>query len=46
MSIVTAGQSRPLKPMYPVVFVDVLRVNICEVGLVGGMDVSLMAKLK
>jgi hypothetical protein len=34
MSEVTAWQSRPLEAMYPVVFFDALRVNICEDAVV------------
>ena len=38
---VTAWQSRPLEPMYPVVFFDALRVKIRDEGLVQNKAVYL-----
>lgn len=41
MSEVTAWQSRPLEPMYPVVFFDALRVKIREDAVVRNKEVYL-----
>ncbi len=41
MAEVTAWQSRPLEPMYPVVFFDALRVKIREDGLVRNKAIYL-----
>ena len=41
MSEVTAWQSRPLEPMYPVVFFDALRVKIREEGVVRNKAIYL-----
>jgi putative transposase len=41
MTEVTAWQSRPLEPMYPVVFFDALRVKIREEGVVRNKAVYL-----
>ena len=41
MSEVTAWQSRPLEPMYPVVFFDALRVKIREDAVVRNKAVYL-----
>jgi putative transposase len=41
MAEVTAWQSRPLEPMYPVVFFDALRVKIREEATVGSKAVYL-----
>src|ERR671912_2091422 len=38
---VTAWQTRPLEPMYPVVFFDALRVKICDEGTVRSKAVYL-----
>ncbi len=40
MDDVTTWQGRPLEPMYPVVFFDVLRVKIREEGLVRNLGSS------
>ena len=41
MAEVTAWQSRPLEPMYPVVFFDALRVKIREEGIVRNKAIYL-----
>jgi transposase-like protein len=41
MSEVTAWQSRPLEPMYPVVFFDALRVKIRDEGIVRNKAIYL-----
>jgi putative transposase len=41
MAEVTAWQSRPLEPMYPVVFFDALRVKIRDDGVVRNKAVYL-----
>ena len=41
MAEVTAWQSRPLEPMYPVVFFDALRVKIREDAVVGNKAIYL-----
>jgi putative transposase len=41
MAEVTAWQSRPLEPMYPVVFFDALRVKIREDAMVRNQAVYL-----